>query len=149
MLCLLRNEGVPSFRLCASFALWKVQNVERRACTTFVSESWPRLEGVVSSFFSGVRGFFKFPIIALEWFEQSVNLDLSFRKRFWGAVRLSRKQRETGSPLAYRVLERPLRTDPRTTRLSTKQSTRRFPRPRSTSPQMRLMRASNSRRLIC
>ena len=31
----------------------------------------------------------------------------------------------------------------------TKQSTRRFPRPRSTSPRMRLTRASNTRRLMC
>ena len=35
-----------------------------------------------------------------------------------------------------RLLERPLHTDPKTPRLSTKQSTRRFPRPRSTSPRM-------------
>ena len=34
-LCLLRNKGVLSFRLCASLFLYICQKVERRACTTF------------------------------------------------------------------------------------------------------------------
>ena len=38
-----------------------------------------------------------------ERFKQSVNFDLSFKKSFQGDVQLSRKQGESGPPLAHRI----------------------------------------------
>ena len=43
-LCFLRNEGVPSFGLCASLFVYIFQKVERRACTTFLDEGETILE---------------------------------------------------------------------------------------------------------